>query len=223
MKSLLSQRLRAARKAITPEITQRDIAKRLNKSPSAVNLWEAGTTEPGAAELIELSRLYNVSCDWLLGASDGQATRQTNTLGAIEYNSVPVVEAAALVRWQQGKTLEALQTTQRYPAGTAAAVQVNTDSMSRICPLGSYVVVSRGHVPESGSIVLAVIGDAHEPVIRRMVSEGGVFMLIADDQRYPSFKLADGVQIIGTVTEITQRRLLTEWLSQPNKPLLKKY
>jgi SOS-response transcriptional repressor LexA len=208
MKSLLSQRLRAARKAITPEITQRDIAKRLNKSPSAVNLWEAGTTEPGAAELIELSRLYNVSCDWLLGASDGHATRRTDASAANEFNSVAVVQAASLVRWQWGKTVEALQTTKCYPAGTAAAVQVKTDSMNSVCPLGSYAVVSRGHVPASGNIVLAVIGDAHEPVIRRLVSEGGVSMLIADDQRYPSFKLANGVQIIGTVTEITLRRLL---------------
>ena len=39
-----------------PEITQREVAKRLKLSPSAVNLWEAGKTEPSAIVLVSIGR-----------------------------------------------------------------------------------------------------------------------------------------------------------------------
>ena len=63
-KTLLSQRLRAARQAIHPPVTQRQVAARLKLSPSAVNLREAGKTQPAAEDLAELARWYGVSTDW---------------------------------------------------------------------------------------------------------------------------------------------------------------
>jgi len=57
MKSQLSQRLKSARMAITPPITQRDVAKRLELTPSAVNLWEAGKTEPAASHLADGAKI----------------------------------------------------------------------------------------------------------------------------------------------------------------------
>lgn len=135
MKSQLSQRLKSARMAITPPITQRDVAKRLELTPSAVNLWEAGKTEPAASHLAEMARWYQVSTDWLLGVD-------------------------------------------------------SSDTMT------------------NGCVVLATAAKSDEPVLRKYVKEGGTELLIADDMRYPSYKLADGAKIIGKVTEVVIRRIL---------------
>lgn len=51
MKPILAQRLRAARQAMHPKVTQRDVAKRMKLSPSLAS-WP------------------NVSTDWLLVADD---------------------------------------------------------------------------------------------------------------------------------------------------------
>jgi transcriptional regulator with XRE-family HTH domain len=65
--SVLSQRIREARMAMNPHVTQRDVAKRCGLSPSAVNLWESGKTEPSATNLVILAKWFRVSTDWLLG------------------------------------------------------------------------------------------------------------------------------------------------------------
>lgn len=209
MKSTLAQRLRAARTAINPQITQRDVAKRMNLSPSAVNLWESGKTEPSASDLAELSRWFRVSTDWLLGVDDARlpATRAKHSDAPPIY-TVPVVPPTSLVRWHWDAVTEILQTAVAYPANTAAAILVSTDALTNTCPTGCYAVVSKGYDVKAGQVVLAVLSKASEPVLRKYVREGGTELLIADDTRYPSYRLDDGVKIIGRVTEVTLRRVL---------------
>lgn len=54
--------------------------------------------------------------------------------------------------------------------------------------------------------MLAAVSRAGEPVLRRYVKEGPDELLIADDTRYPSYRLRDGIRILGRVTETTVRR-----------------
>jgi len=208
MKTLLAQRLRAARAAITPEITQRDVAKRLGLSFSAVNLWEAGKTEPSAAAIAELAQWYNVSTDWLLGVESKAPNIVHHTKDDPPVWTVPVVSPSALVRWQLDAVSELLQTSVAYPPGTAAAILVTSDALTSSCPTGCYAVVSKGHKTDSGQIVMATTGKASEPVLRKYVVEGADSLLVADDMRYPSYRLDDGAKIIGRVTEIVIRRVL---------------
>lgn len=206
MKPVLAQRLRASRKAIFPAVTQRDVAKHFDLSPSAVNLWEAGKTEPGASELVELSRWFGVSIDWLLGLDSSKAPPAKR--GKQTVNVVPVLSPDAIARWSYDAVSELIQTGVAYPDQTAAAMLVASDALSSSCPAGAYAVVSKAHPNGPGSIVLASVSRAGEPVLRKLVREGRDDLLIADDTRYPTFRLADGARIIGRVTEITVRRML---------------
>lgn len=205
MKSLLAVRLRAAREALHPAVTQREVAKRMDLSPSAVNLWEAGKTEPNAAALSKLSRWYGVSTDWLLGI---ETKVQPAGPGKTPLWVVPVVPPSSLVRWHWDAVLELLQTSVAYPPQTAAAILVSSDALTSTCPMGCYAVVSKGHNVRPGQIVLAAIARASDPVLRKYVKEARDELLVADDMRFPSYRLDDGVRIIGRVTEITLRRTL---------------
>jgi len=207
MKTQLAQRLKAARMAISPDITQRDLAKRMGLSPSAVNLWEAGKTEPGVTQIAELSRWYQVSTDWLLGVDDSDsATSTKKTKPAI--HTVPVVDPASLVRWAWDAINSTLQTSKSYPPGTAAAILVNTDALASICPPGSFATIAKAQEIKSGAVVLAMAAKNSEPVLRKYVKEGGTELFVADDMRYPSYRLDEGAKIIGRVMEVTIRKIL---------------
>lgn len=205
----LGARLRAARMAIYPEVNQREVAKSLDVSPSSVNLWEHGKTEPNAETLATLARMYKVSTDWLLGTSDdkGQDARVSKPQAPLIF-TVPVVPEALLRQWNLSIQTEQLQTAVLYPAGTAAGMVVSTDALTSTCPTGCYAVISKSHKVGVGNVVVAVVDRVSELVLRRLVRDGGDDLLIADDSRYPTYRLAGQTQIIGRVTEVTVRKSL---------------
>lgn len=205
MKTMLAQRLRAARQAMHPPITQREVAKRMKLSPSAVCLWEKGNTEPSASDISKLAEWFGVSCDWLMGL---EARPQTERKARPPLWTVPVVPPSAMVRWHWDAALELLQTAVAYPPSTAAAMLVSSDALTSSCPTGCYAVVSKGHTASPGQVVLATVSRAGDPVLRKYVREGSDRLLVADDMRYPSYRLNDGAKIIGRVTEVTVRRVL---------------
>ena len=54
---------------ITSGMTQSALAKKLNITRSSVNAWEMGLSVPSTTYIVELSHLFHVSTDYLLGLS----------------------------------------------------------------------------------------------------------------------------------------------------------
>lgn len=59
---------------IQNRLTQADLARKLNKSDSGVRMWELGISEPDNDTLVALSKIFNVSTDYLLGIEDRPLT-----------------------------------------------------------------------------------------------------------------------------------------------------
>lgn len=208
MSQKLAGRLKSARNAMYPKVTQRDIAKKFNVTPGAVCLWEKGRTEPSSEVLSELARLYNVSIDWLTGLQDQEIPLVK--LQRPPINTVPVVSAKSLLEWRCDLVLELLQTSSAYPPGGAAAILVQSDALTSVCPTGSYAVVSRDLPPVPGSVVLAATGTFPEPFIRRYSEDGLGRLLLADDARWPTVRITPKTRVIGTVVEVTIRKRLVK-------------
>ena len=51
-------------------MTQTDLANRLGISRSAVNSWEMSLSTPSIPNIIEMTRIFNVSADYILSSSD---------------------------------------------------------------------------------------------------------------------------------------------------------
>jgi len=51
-------------------MTQADLARKLNITRSSVNAWEMGISTPSTAYIVELAQLFKVSTDYLLGLSN---------------------------------------------------------------------------------------------------------------------------------------------------------
>ena len=60
-------------------MSQAQLAKKLDVTRSSVNAWEMGISAPSTSWLVELSNLFHVTTDYLLGLDDC-ITIRTNTL-----------------------------------------------------------------------------------------------------------------------------------------------
>ena len=60
----LSEKILSLRKK--RNLSQEELAEKLNVSRQAVSRWEVGSSQPDASNLLQLSRLFGVSADYLL-------------------------------------------------------------------------------------------------------------------------------------------------------------
>ena len=65
---MIADRIKQLR--IANNMTQTDLAKKLYITRSSVNAWEMGISTPSTAYIVELSQLFKVSTDYLLGLSN---------------------------------------------------------------------------------------------------------------------------------------------------------
>lgn len=68
-------------------LTQTDIAKKLGITRSSVNAWEMGISTPSTQYVIELSKLFGVSTDYLLD----MATCSTINVDGLSEDEVAAV------------------------------------------------------------------------------------------------------------------------------------
>lgn len=65
---MISEKIKALRES--HNWTQSELARRLNITRNGVNSWEQGLSTPSLSSIIELSKVFSVSTDYLLGLSD---------------------------------------------------------------------------------------------------------------------------------------------------------
>ena len=58
--------------------TQSDLAKKLSITRSSVNAWEMGFSAPSIPLIVELSKLFHVTTDYLLGLEKKPSIRTDN-------------------------------------------------------------------------------------------------------------------------------------------------
>lgn len=71
-------------------MTQSELARRLGITRSSVNGWEMGLVLPSTATLVELSRTFHVSTDYILGL-ENDISIQTAGLTQKEIDALLVV------------------------------------------------------------------------------------------------------------------------------------
>ncbi len=64
---MVAKRIKALREKAG--LTQSDLAKALGITRSSVNAWEMGISVPSTQYIVELSQLFKISTDYLLGVN----------------------------------------------------------------------------------------------------------------------------------------------------------
>lgn len=66
---VIAEKLKTLREQLG--MTQAELARKLGLTRSSVNGWEMGLSVPSTPILVELSKTFNVSTDYLLGLENG--------------------------------------------------------------------------------------------------------------------------------------------------------
>lgn len=72
--------------------TQRELADALFVNQTAVSQWERGATRPTSEMQIKLSKLYNVSIDYLLGNDSEEKNSPTVNLSEAKREMIELVD-----------------------------------------------------------------------------------------------------------------------------------
>ena len=70
------------------DMTQYELAERLNLKASAVSKYEKGITEPSISTLIKIAEIFNCSVDYLLGLSDDKNRYSSKKFTLKEVNII---------------------------------------------------------------------------------------------------------------------------------------
>lgn len=62
---MVAERIKMLRENLN--ISQQELAKKLSVTRASVSAWEMGISTPSTVYLVELSRIFHVSIDYLLG------------------------------------------------------------------------------------------------------------------------------------------------------------
>lgn len=62
---MIAERIKMLRE--NKQLSQSDLSKRLGITRSSINAWEMGISTPSTTYLVELSQIFHVSVDYLLG------------------------------------------------------------------------------------------------------------------------------------------------------------
>lgn len=84
--------------------SQSELAKKLGVTRSSVNAWESGLSAPTAVYIIELSKLFHVPSDYILGLDN---TRQLN-LSRLTEDEIHILYSL-INYFSDTKTLELLK------------------------------------------------------------------------------------------------------------------
>ena len=90
---MIAERIKALREA--RGWTQAELARRMNITRNGVNSWEQGLSMPSPACLVDLSKVFSVSTDYLLGV---ERLETVNVTGLDEKDVAMLAQLADRLR-----------------------------------------------------------------------------------------------------------------------------
>lgn len=158
------------------EMTQAELGKALEISPSAIGMYEQGRRTPDIPTLKKIASYFNVSLDYLLGNSPAKAAQPKPTGRGVR---IPV-----LGRVVAGIPIEAVEeildyeeiTPELAATGEFFALQVKGDSMLPKLEEGDVVIVKKQADVETGDIAIVLV-NGDEATIKQVKKVDGGIML----------------------------------------------
>jgi len=182
-------------------LTQQDLADKLNCSKSVIGLYESETRKPSLEVLIKLSNIFNCSIDYLLGKTDvRKPVENINT--PKKYYMCPVYGriSAGQPNWAEecieGRIPIDVELMNIVDPEECFFLRVNGESMNKEIQNGAYALIRKTDSVDDGDIAVVLVNgyDATLKVFNRQ----GDFILLEPMSTDSSFK----TQVYGKDTEI---------------------
>lgn len=190
------------------EMTQAELGKALEISPSAIGMYEQGRRTPDIPTLKKIASYFNVSLDYLLGNSPAKAAQPKPTGRGVR---IPV-----LGRVVAGIPIEAVEeildyeeiTPELAATGEFFALKIRGHSMEPRMMEGDVVIVRRQDDVESGDIAIVLVNGNEATVKRVKKQEDGITLIATNTSVYEPHYYSNKeieelpVRILGKVVEL---------------------
>lgn len=171
------------------DLTQEELAKRINTSRSNIANYENDKNMPSIDILEKLSEIFNCSIDYLLGKSDIKNPDLKDILFLI-----PIVGKVAA-----GKPILADENIEGYlpidplmynltsPNGFFF-LQIQGESMNKLIKNGSYALIKKQDYAEDGDVIVAIVNGDDEATVKRYKQLNEQFVMLEPVSEDSSFQ-----------------------------------
>lgn len=193
------------------EMTQAELGKALEISPSAIGMYEQGRRTPDIPTLKKIASYFNVSLDYLLGNSPAKAAQPKPTGRGVR---IPI-----LGRVVAGIPIEAVEeildyeeiTPELAATGEFFALKIRGHSMEPRMMEGDVVIVRKQEDVESGDVAIVLVNGNEATVKRVKKQEEGITLIATNTSVYEPHFYSNKeiknlpVQVLGKVVEMRRK------------------
>lgn len=213
----VGSRIRSRRREM--KLTQKDIARYIGISPSAVTQWEQDTTEPSGQSLVHLADILECSPDWIMtGKEVSIMIPERYPSPQRNIQEIPVISWVQAGYWtdscsensiNNANADETVFATTRV-SDKAFALKVKGDSMTSSggllsIPEGATVIVDPefGGIDNAvGKIIVAQLGGTGEATIKKLALDGSIYYLIPLNPSFKALEVTQDCRLIGLVRQV---------------------
>ena len=189
---------------------QQDLADMLGISRSAISMWETGRSRPDGDMLQNLSEIFEVSVDYLLGLTDYREPNQflIDAQPVPEMSPVPIIGTvkAGFGGISYTEDLGMDYAVLRHPENFFY-LRVRGDSMEPDIREGDLALIKKQDCLETGEMGVIILDD-DEGTIKKFIKKDGVVILQSLNPKYPPKILTSGdgpLHIVGKLVEIKRK------------------
>ena len=180
------------------KLSQVELAKKLNLSPSTIGMWESGRNKPEFDTIIKLSKIFNVSVNYLMGINE-----EDDIINVPVYSTV-----ITLSELKQIKDTNEFRSYKAHHKNCGyIGFKISDDMLEPFFYSGDVAVINLSVKIKSGDYI-AVTYNGRYTTLRKVTLSANGFILSSVSDREPPEYFAQGdliknhVEIIGVVEEV---------------------
>lgn len=181
------------------QMTQQQLADKLDISRSTVGMYENGSREPDFETLELIADFFNVNMDRLIGNLNPTDNRMIPVLGYVRAG-LPIEAVENILDYEEISENMARQ-------GEYFALKIKGDSMEPRMRQGDVVIVKKQTVVDNGDIAVVLV-NGNDATVKKFFKYDSGINLISFNPNYEPFTFTPEqvntlpVQVIGKVVEL---------------------
>lgn len=179
------------------ELTQAELAKKLNVAITTVSTWERGGNRPLMDKIVLMSEIFNVPISYFFDeVTDDIKIVSVPVLGTISCGD-PITATENVDEYQ--KEIE-----NYLPSGSLFYLKAKGNSMFPIIPDGALVLIKEQATVENGEIAAVLVNGDEEATIKRIKRIGNEILLQPENNAYEPIIINKNnpARIIGKVVRV---------------------
>lgn len=189
-------------------LSQGTLGKKLgNVTHASISKWENNQSQPQATNLVQLSKIFNCSIEWLILGSGVDDFQDDN----FHITKIHLIDDANILNATFSKNKDYFLTERTDISTKSFACVVKDNSMMPIFLVNDVVIIDPNKQPETDCFVLAKI--ANTILIRKFITDEMTndtqhFSVVPINQDYTVFSTTNKeIKVLGTVVEHRSRRM----------------